>query len=586
MSWILAAFNAPAHVCETARGLVRQTPSSLFQVVLDGGFVAAGGISLTCHTQVSPQKDAGWVATGLGLDLQETTCRPLAHADWLQRLTNTPPNLPDNGHFAVLRWHKNADQQFTVEAFTDALGTRTLYYVHDNQGLLLTTRLDWLARLTGRQDIDYSVFGSHWLAFNQISQAAPVRGIARIGAGGRLLLKNNALSKQEIPWRPASLPPAPSPETAEARFEATLRAFTRPTLPADLSLSLGLSGGLDSRLLLALGGTGTQLHSFGPAHKADVQIARALAASMDRSHSIFHDAVPPADSCLDLLKTHLVQTQPLTAASAVLGLRYYDTLRENQLGMIDGGLGEAARRQFFNRLLRRGRGLLRSEQFDGILPYVFTQRADLFTPEITAQMEDGVVAQFREAWDALPAINGNSIEDRLDLLSIRSRLPNFFGYEQNRLDGLVLNYMPFAQPAVLDAVFALPIAARKGGRLFRKLIRRHAKSLARFPLVKGACAYPFWLPATGAFVWTRLKKKFGQAPDHSQQHAFLSALEPFVRDTLASQETRTYTPYDLQKIERQINRYYAGQKEFGGFVDWWLAFEVWRQEMKKSVSRS
>ncbi len=569
MSWILAAFNAPANVSETARGLVRQTPSSLFEVMQPDHFVAAGGITPTCHTFHDPHQNTGWVVVGLGLHLDDDTCTTLSLTDWQNILADDEPALPENGHYAILKW-KNG----TVQAFTDTLGTRTLYVAKDGNCLVLSTRLDWVSRLSDHRDLDFEVFGTHWLTFNQISFASPLKQIQRLASKGRLTFKQNELIHHHTLWHPIPLQgidPA-------AAFEKTLRTFTNPTLPENTKLSLGLSGGLDSRLLLSLLklDSAGSLHTFGPDEKADVHVARSIAESLPLPHQVIHAPVPDAATCLQLLQIHTAQTQPLTAASAVLGLRHYHALHANGFGIIDGGLGEAARRQFFNRLLRQGRTLLRQEKFDDILPYIRTRRADIFTTEVRHLMEAGVRDQFKAAWEALPSSQEMNLENKLDLLSIRSRLPNFFGYEQNRLDGMILNYMPFAQPALLNTVFALAISERKEGQLFREIIRKNAPSLTAFPLVKGAYPYPFGLPSTVAFAWTKFKSRIRPVPADILQHQFLKTLQEYVMDRLHAQDTKNYAPYDISKISQRVEAYYNGEEQLAGYVDWWLSFDVWR----------
>ena len=581
MSWILAAVNAPAKVCETARGLVSQTPSSLCQTRNKDTFIAAGGIPETCHFHIKQQANAGWIVVGLGISLHESSCKTLSRDAWqaiLEKETpNMAPSLPENGHFVALRWKDD-----TIEAFTDVLGVRTLYYAKHGKGLILSTRLNWIAALSGHKQIDYTVFGSHWLTFNQLTFDSPVQNIKRLGPNGHLHFSRQVLSSHQTPWSPAKISYSPD------SFEETLQAFSNPVLPDNKGLSLGLSGGLDSRTLLALLDRQkiAGLHTFGPVEKADVNVACNIARGLGLPHIVLHEPVPSSLQCLELLRSHVAQTQAMTSASAVLGLRYYERLNAKNLAIIDGGFGEAARRQFLNRLLRRGATIFKKQQSDedffaSFLPFIATPRADIFVPEIQARMEQGVVDQLKQVWSDLPPSRDFGLENTLDLFSTRTRLPNFFGYEQNRLDGLILNYMPFAQPSFLNVVFNTPIRRRKEGRLFRQIIQSRLALLADFPLVKGAYRYPYRLPSTGAYVWTKIKAKLKPAPVFPQQHQFLDTLKAFALDTVASTSLHAYAPYDIKKIRAHVASYYSGDESLAFYVDWWLSFEVWRQEISK-----
>jgi hypothetical protein len=52
-----------------------------------------------------------------------------------------------------------------------------------------------------------------------------------------------------------------------------------------------------------------------------------------------------------------------------------------------------------------------------------------------------------------------------------------------------------------------------------------------------------------------------------------------VRDTIHSQSVKSYVPYDHRAIHAMVDQFYAGRKDLAGEVDWWLAFEIWRQSL-------
>ncbi|NBC17859.1 MAG: hypothetical protein GVY18_11160, partial [Bacteroidetes bacterium] len=385
---------------------------------------------------------------------------------------------------------------------------------------------------------------------------------------------DDGLRRTETPWTPPF-----SDGDDGSSFEAALSAFVHPALPADARLSLGLSGGLDSRLLLSmLPEQGTQVHAFGDASHPDVTISRRIASDLGLLHRHLHEPVPDADACLELLRAHVARTQVVSPASAVLGLRHYPTLHADDNWVIDGGFGEVARRQFMNRLLRRGRTALKQLDADGVLPHLRVSRADVFDDEVLQTMERGAARQLERQWATMPRPDDIGLENHVDLLGVRTRLPNFFGYEQNRLDGLARCTMPLAQPSVVTAVFQLPLRDRRGGRLVRRLIREHQPALARHPLVKGATTYPFRLTPTLAYLWTHVKARFQPASPDVQRRTFLDRLRPFALDAVDSTDVRTYALYDRDKLRRLVRGYYRdGDSESAAALDWWLAFEVWRR---------
>ncbi len=534
-------------------------------------YVRAGGLRETCFGGRLPEEpDGGWLVVGLGIERHERHCTFLDAAAWQQRLAQSTPDFAGlDGHFAALRWRPGR-----VEAFTDALGTRAVYLAALPGGTAFSTRLDWLAALCGGE-IDFEAFGTHWLTFNQLATTGLIRGVRRLGPGGHATCIGSRLTITEHPWTPEIT----EKDTGGRDFARALSALVRPKTADRRMASLGLSGGLDSRLLLALrfGRMPVFSHVFGSNVNPDVQTAWRIAEGEDFLQYRFYEPVPDAPTCLALLRSQVAQTQAISAASSAMGLRYYEKLHEKRLVMIDGGLGEAARRQFMNRLLQRGRHALGSGNPAAILPYLRARRADVFNADVMATMTQGAQQQIAALWETLPPLDVIGEENFLDLLGVRTRLPNFFGFEQNRLDGIIQNFMPFAQPSLLQTVFHTPLALRRNGRLFRLLIRARRPSLARYPLVKNGIRYPFRLPTVPAYAWTTLKKTLGLGYADPTRLRFLDTVKPFVLDAVHSHDVRTYAAYNHARLLRLVEGFYNGKTNLAPQIDWWLAFEMWRR---------
>lgn len=535
--------------------------------------VRAGGLPTTCC--IVPLGGGGGrqgVVVGLGWQRIGPKRRPMDATAWADVLAPPTPHLDDlDGHFVALRWSSDG-----WHAWTDRFGVRTLYLISWRGGVLFSTRLDWLCRTTGHAALNLDAFGGHWLTFNQLTTEALVQDVQRLGPGGKARWTlRDGLHLTESPWSPTASSGDPS-------FEAAVTSFLVPDLPEEAHLSLGLSGGLDSRLLLSLLPAGRlQVHAFGDTGHPDVRLSRRIAEDLALPFRHFHAPVPDAVTCLDLLHAHVARTQVVSPASAILGLRYYDQLREAGCWVIDGGFGEVARRQFMNRLLRRGRRALRHLDAEGVLPHLRVNRADVFSDAALQAMLDGAVRQLEQQWATMPPPPEVGLETHVDLLGVRTRLPNFFGYEQNRLDGLAPCYMPLAQPSVVHAAFQMPLRARRGGRCVRQLIRRHRPYLARYPLVKGATTYPFHLTPMLAYLWTHAQSLVQRPSPNSIRHAFLKRLRPFALDAVASTEVNNETLYDREKLRNLVHGYYLdGHSDRAGALDWWLAFEVWRRTLR------
>ena len=511
---------------------------------------------------------------GLGIRRAGDHCTFLSESDWRSLLASEVPDFRAlDGHFVACRWSKGK-----AEVYSDQLGLRALYVAQAEGGVYFSTREDWIAGRIKDAEVDFGQLGPRWLSFNQFSFESCVRGIQKLGPGGYGILTPRTMRLHALPWRPADAVRGRSPEILPH-----LRALTNPEMPAGERISLGLSGGLDSRTLLAVllnRNAAFDVHIFGSDRDPDVRTAREIARAEGLHAVRFDDPVPPVDECIRLMREFGAQAYLCEPVTSALRLGYFDRIRDQNKLMIDGGFGEFLRRQFLSRLLYRGRTALRRLDPAAIARFLGVDRGRIFTGDILKVMEEGVVFQLREALGNMPPISEIGEGNFLDLFTIRHRIPNYGGPEQGRLDSLVVNYMPYAQPSILTLALSIPVPERANGRIFRSLIRDLLPSLARYPLAKAGMTYPFRLGTLQAWLWTKTKSRFTLRYRDSLRDQVLERVKPFVLDSLESQEVRTYGAYDKEYISRVARQYYGGKAELGGTLDWWLTFELWRRSLK------
>lgn len=350
-------------------------------------------------------------------------------------------------------------------------------------------------------------------------------------------------------------------------------------------ISLGLSGGLDSRALfssLLHNKLAFDVYVFGCQQEADVQIAKRIAHDEGICISHFDDPIPASDDCIRMMKEYAGQACVSMPVSSIIRLRYFDRLRLRNRIMIDGGFGELCRRQYLNRLLWKGQWALKSGDVRSIIPNLSVPRAPIFTEEIRKSMEEGVETELVPVLAQMPPLKEIGTGNFLDLLAIRTRVPNWNSAEQARLDTQVANFMPFVQPSLLRIVFTLPTSIRANGRLLRRLLRTETPSLSHYPLVKGETTYPFRLKTMQAWVWTHAKAKMGMSHPDTTRIRILENIRSFVLDTVASQSVRSYGAYNYSAICGLTGEFYKGNVELANALDWWLTFELWRQSIRST----
>lgn len=564
MGWLFGYFSI--YDTEAMQQKIRSVAGSVsFTIIQKNIIVVGGGTERTCHFY--SEDNSGWVVCGLGIAEKEDGCRLLQTEDWAEAMSQPEPPLGRlNGHYITLRW--NNDE---LVAANDRLGLRSLYLARHNNGLIFSTRLDYLCCVAGLSEINFHNFGPHFLTFNQWRCRSMIVGVERLGQGGKGVFSRGKLQLTEQLY-------VPTTGSADSVGDA-LGRFLHPRIPSGRQLALGLSGGFDSRLLLALLLARKEpftTYTFGEPTEPDVALAKQLA----NAHGItcHHFDLPPEDPTHSLpsLMEYAGQTMVVEPLSTWSRLRYYPQLPAARWVLVDGGYGEIGRRQFFGRFLKGGTNALATGNPDDLLPFVLLHRANLFNKETIEVMMEGVKEQLRSLWELSPRVEDFGVGNLLDLWIVQARFPNVGGIEQSRVDSLAVNFMPFAQPRFLDAVFATPESERRNAKLYRKLLHQAAPSLEQFPLVKGVTTYPYRLGTIGAHLWVRAKNIFRSPPPHTLRKNFLAAMRPLILDLWESQEVRTYPHYDHSAIGKAIKRWNDGDASAEGEVDWWLAFELWR----------
>jgi hypothetical protein len=182
----------------------------------------------------------------------------------------------------------------------------------------------------------------------------------------------------------------------------------------------------------------------------------------------------------------------------------------------------------------------------------------------------------------LPDPNEIGIGNWLDLLIVRSGLPNVNAAEQARIDHYVPNYMPFVQPSLLDTVFKIPLGERRGGRLFRHMIDANERKLASFPLVFVDCVVPYRFTTIPVYILRRLKQKFRKAYQDNLLDRFLDRTRTMIEDLANSSSIQQSGLYNSVKVRAIIDGYYGGNRTLGPQLNWWLGFELWRRALYKN----
>ncbi len=536
-------------------------------------FICADVHPQTTFFHQNSDEQFGWIVCGIGISSGEQN-RVLQQKDWTSAFqSGIDVQTELNGHFAIAKWDRNQ-----IELTTDQIGMRNIFIHRGKDFTLFSTRLDWLIHLIPDTPINWHTFGSNWLAINPFSSGCIIKSIDRLAQGGKASITPSEYSFSNTRWQPSG--------HSEFNFEETLTNITSAALSTFNKTSLGLSGGLDSRVLfatlLANKSDIWDLYTFDNSGHPDTEIAKKLIAPFGRNHKVIPTSIPDPDELISDLKELSLRSQFTTSIAELPVISGYRSLSQEGLYTLDGAFGEIGRRRYLRGLELREKNNLAQWSSHHLHPYFKSAKADIFSQDVLQQMETGFFEEFDREVKAMPSVDEFGISNWLDLFTIRTRAQNLYGSKQGVIDETLFHFMPFLQPSVLNALLLTPAKERNNAKLFRSIIQQNASQLTKLPLVKGDESYPYWMKDISAMVWMKTKQKLSVNFNDESLINMVFSLEEFVRDTFSSQNFRKYEAYDLTKIDSLINQFYdEGDLSLTTNLSWFISFEVFRQQLFK-----
>ncbi len=521
------------------------------------------------------KNNSGWMVCGTGISYEDGSFHLMTYQDWEYYLCEENNNVNDlNGHFIIVEWNKGK-----VEIRNDQLGMRDMFFVESKNYFTFSTRLDWLISFADNPEIDFKVFSSSWFCVNPLSYKCFIKNIQRLGPGGQARYNNKGFSHKNIAWLPEYANKSIGGNYLNQIIELAGLGFEK-----DREVLLGLSGGLDSRVLLSIllqyKRDNWSTYSFGDKKFPDAIIAKRLSEKLGFSHSTISNLCSTKYNDVDRFNEFVLQTHTYMIGSLFYEQDHYRLL-DNNLLLIDGGKGEYCTRSFAKWLSLKGKKAILERDTKRFLDLIPHSKPNIFIRDITKKMIFSCQQQIDEIIDFMPSVNDIGTGNWIDIFTIRTRTGNLGSPTQSRLDDIIGNYMPFLQPSFLRKLIELPVSFRARNKVYKSILQKGNPALKKIPLVKDMSIIPFTLNTYLTFFLGKLFERFQKFHTMDFQDLFLMNNKDYTMDTLESREVKEYPYYDYQKIKNLVDGYYSGKWNNSRSVLWWLTFDVWRRALQK-----
>lgn len=383
-------------------------------------------------------------------------------------------------------------EQDLVVAGTDAIGLEHVYVAQAGGVAFVSTSATLLARLT-EADLDDVAWSVYALIGCLLGSRTMFRGVRKLDPAERVWLAGGEITSRVNAERIPLAARADGHYTSEAEAldagEAALGGALRSLSQAFPEAQYELSGGLDSRLVLALALQHSpcplRTLSIGGSESADLRVAHELALR----HSLHEQVVPL--SFVEHASPEVVAAGVLRAArqrdfaaNPLSGFLYDEVgARAPATAQVTGQAGELARGKYYAG--QRERQRYSRSQASRLIQWreVVNQQVTgtLFSPDFWAASHNRLMEASWPYFAACPAA-WPAVTDHWYVFGRNQRLAGAV-YSQWGSDRQVI--APFFHPDFIEWAGRLPVSLKRNSRAFVGLIQRLQPELAEHPLASG-----------------------------------------------------------------------------------------------------
>lgn len=493
-----------------------------------------------------------------------------------------------HGIFALAIWDRQ-NRQLTLAS--DRFGLRPLYYTHrpglfafagEVKGLLA---IDDVSReIDDGAVADFFAFGyalGNKTFFREIHLLPPAT----------VLTTHDGIVHQHTYWSLEYAPVSPDRPDEAWVEEAThlLSQAVARRLQKGLTVGLPLSGGLDSRTLLAVTtqalGVSLPTYTYGLPGSWDISRAQQVAQMVDVPHRALHLA---EDYPSAYAERNLERTEGLANCLLSHPFALHAMVKECQVMMLGNG-GDSffyVYRSYRHRSPSTITGDLSSNLFDLInRPFSAQQAARLFNETYYRRLKGRALASLESA---LAELSPNTVDNIYDAYHLREH------QRRSRLQALptITHRLEYAEPYydydLVDLALQIPQHLRWNRKIHRLVLARISPELALLPT--GPAAKVHGLRRKWGRRWQRLRRLLGRLGITWQSrpkpgsydftalsYLLRTANRSWVEEVLLSPRTLERDYFRPQTIQQLVKDHMSGRRNLTSHLGVLLTFELWHR---------